>query len=137
MTCPSRNFGTKLVKNFSRKVTVLLSSKQHRSKQDLTKRLSIYSEPCGGKMSNIRFCKLLMSNVSVSSNHYHTSLGNPLANFQKSSNHCPWANFLCQIPGGAGFPGTLKFNKLYTFSPYSRLRSFIPPLNIYKLIGRM
>ena len=44
------------------------------------------------------------------------------------------SKFFVSNPRGAGFPGTLDFNKLYTFSPYSRLQSLIYTLNIYKLI---
>ena len=61
-------------------------------------------------------------------------MGQPQENFQKLPYPDPFANF-CQIPGSQASLGHFYFNKLYTFSPFSRLYSLIYPLNIYKFAG--
>ena len=66
-----------------------------------------------------------MNNVSVNSKRYHQPpLGNPRANFLKSSNSCPPGEFFVSNPRGPGFPGTLNSNKFYTFFTLFKTKIF-------------
>ena len=79
-----------------------------------------------------------MKVVSVSSKHYHPiPPGNPGVNLQ---NLATCANFVIKCPSSE-FPGSLYFNKFYTFPPLSRSQSLeylqIRMDNIYLLTENM
>ena len=71
-------------------------------------------------------------NVSVSSKRTIPAPGR-LSKIAKS--RLP-GQFFWSDPGGGSFPGTLYFNKFYTFSPSSRHQSLIYSLHIYKFVGK-